>query len=199
MGLIGAIALLGAIAVAGLALLQSARSGDDGAKAEIVGVRTVTLLKLAAWLGLAAVLFAAKLFPVALMILLAAGGVTAIEIWRERTVRDDLRGADEYAENAAGGAAATTSVRSDAEAASILGVEPGASADEVKAAHKRLIARLHPDQGGNDYLAAQINAARDRLARKAETETRIAEQPVEDEPNPPDEDPQPDENGAAQS
>lgn len=49
------------------------------------------------------------------------------------------------------------------EAWRILGLEKGASRDEILHAHKRLMQRLHPDRGGNDYLAAKVNAARDRL------------------------------------
>lgn len=45
----------------------------------------------------------------------------------------------------------------------ILGLERGASADAVKAAHRRLMAKLHPDHGGSGFLAAQINRARDYL------------------------------------
>lgn len=51
------------------------------------------------------------------------------------------------------------------EARSILGVDPGASVDEIKAAHARLIRLAHPDKGGTAGLAAQLNAARDRLLK----------------------------------
>ena len=49
------------------------------------------------------------------------------------------------------------------EARSILGVPEGATAEEIKAAYGRLMQRAHPDHGGSDGLAAQLNAARDRL------------------------------------
>ena len=49
------------------------------------------------------------------------------------------------------------------EALSILGLKVGASAEDVKAAHKRLIKQVHPDAGGSEYLAARINAAKDVL------------------------------------
>ena len=51
--------------------------------------------------------------------------------------------------------------RSDAYA--ILGLEEGASTDQIIAAHGRLIQRLHPDRGGSTFLAAKINQARDLL------------------------------------
>jgi curved DNA-binding protein CbpA len=48
----------------------------------------------------------------------------------------------------------------------VLGLEAGASEAEIKAAYHRLISSLHPDRGGSDYLAAQVNRARDVLLRR---------------------------------
>jgi len=47
------------------------------------------------------------------------------------------------------------------EAAKTLGVAEKATIEDGKAAHKNLMQRVHPDAGGNDYLAAKLNEARD--------------------------------------
>jgi DnaJ family protein C protein 19 len=50
-----------------------------------------------------------------------------------------------------------------AEARALLGVSKEASAADVREAHRRLIARVHPDAGGSAELATKVNAARDAL------------------------------------
>jgi len=49
------------------------------------------------------------------------------------------------------------------EALAVLGLTEGASVDDIRAAHRRLIQRMHPDVGGTADLAARINRAKDVL------------------------------------
>ncbi len=50
-----------------------------------------------------------------------------------------------------------------ADARRLLGVGEGATLEEIRDAHRRLIARVHPDTGGSAELAHRVNAARDTL------------------------------------
>lgn len=52
-----------------------------------------------------------------------------------------------------------------ADAARLLEVAPDADPAVIVEAHKRLIAKVHPDAGGTSHLAAQVNQARDTLLR----------------------------------
>jgi hypothetical protein len=58
-----------------------------------------------------------------------------------------------------------------AEARRLLGVDEGASLADIRAAHRRLIARVHPDAGGSADLAERVNAARDTLVAEMNRRT----------------------------
>lgn len=68
--------------------------------------------------------------------------------------------AGEGAETGSAGSSGRSPVE---EAYAVLGLKPGASDDDIRAAHRELMKGVHPDRGGSEYLAARINEARDLL------------------------------------
>jgi DnaJ-like protein len=76
--------------------------------------------------------------------------------WRQDAQADATRGQSR---------AAASGKMTNEEAYQILGLQPGAGSDEIRRAHRALMKKLHPDQGGSTYLATRVNEAKDTLLR----------------------------------
>jgi DnaJ domain len=79
-------------------------------------------------------------------------------LWRENAQADATAGSSHRGWS--------TGKMTEEEAYQILGVQPGASARDIGLAHRSLMKKLHPDQGGSTYLAARVNEAKDVLLRR---------------------------------
>jgi len=78
--------------------------------------------------------------------------------WREHAQGDAAAGS--------GPRPARSGKMTEEEAYQILGIQAGASAQDITRAHRSLMKKLHPDQGGTTYLAARVNEAKDVLLRR---------------------------------
>jgi hypothetical protein len=78
--------------------------------------------------------------------------------WREHAQGDAAAGASR--------SSWSSGKMTEEEAYQILGLQPGASAEEIGRAHRALMKKLHPDQGGSTFLAARVNEAKDILLRR---------------------------------
>lgn len=87
-------------------------------------------------------------------------GARLLESYLDRLRPDWRRAASGGTGNGAG---TPSDVMTREQAYAILDLEPGASDDEIKEAHRRLMMKLHPDHGGSTFLAAQINRAKEFL------------------------------------
>lgn len=94
-----------------------------------------------------------RLLPLALQLPMLAS------LWRR--LRGDA--ADGESGEGAGASARREGRMTPREAREVLGVGDDAGPEEISAAHRRLIQRLHPDRGGSAGLASRINEARDTL------------------------------------
>ena len=124
----------------------------------VADVKQVTALFLAAViLGITAALFFLAVtgrLPAALALLFALWPILGGLYMRYKRTKA-----------AAGSPAAPSGPMTRKEALDILGLAEGATEDDIRAAHKRLIGKVHPDQDGSSHLAARVNAARDVLLK----------------------------------
>lgn len=96
-----------------------------------------------------------------------ADSTRLLEAYLDRRFGGDWRADEAPEHDESGPQPASSGDMGPDEAWEVLGLEPGADEDAIRAAHKKLMLKLHPDQGGSDWLAARINQAKDRLLKHA--------------------------------
>jgi Ca2+/Na+ antiporter len=97
------------------------------------------------------------LIPIAKFIFLFLWrGLPFIQIWmRSRRFKEDKNTSSQK-----------NNALTESEALEILGLEPGSSDEQIIQAHRELMQKIHPDRGGNNYMATKLNLARDLLLGK---------------------------------
>ncbi len=86
-----------------------------------------------------------------------------LEAYLDRVHGDDWREAYGQGAERPGASPPSSAPMTKDEAYAVLGLEPAASEEDIRMAHRRLMQKIHPDRGGSDYLAAKINQAKDLL------------------------------------
>ncbi|MEM9810774.1 MAG: hypothetical protein AAF788_06070 [Pseudomonadota bacterium] len=119
----------------------------------VIGVTTLVVM---------AFLLSLRLSPLALLALLFGALLAGNTVMREVARRGDFKDLGDRSPPPRSRAPQMERT----EALAVLGLEGEPSKDAIHAAHKRMILRAHPDQGGSDYLAAKVNEARRILLAK---------------------------------
>ncbi|MEM9421810.1 MAG: hypothetical protein AAF986_04780 [Pseudomonadota bacterium] len=124
--------------------------------------RLAQLIALTAGAGF---LFTLKLLPLGLLALLIGGSVFGTGWLKDKLMGEGFQNLDEDVgpSQRRASSSSSSSGMGRAEALSVLGLPDDADEAVVLAAHKRMIAKAHPDHGGSDYLASKVNEARDVL------------------------------------
>lgn len=91
-------------------------------------------------------------------------GIRLLDAYLDRRSAGGAEHANPHRDAGSGGAGQPGAM-TEKEAYDILGLQPGASEEAVRQAHRSLIKRLHPDTGGSSALAARVNQAKDVLLK----------------------------------
>ena len=116
-----------------------------------------------AFVALAAVLFFLKLGVLGLIVLAVGGGLFGIGWLKDRLTNEGFQDLSDDGDGSAPPSRTQTTAMDREEALAVLALSGTPHRAAIIEAHRRMIAKAHPDMGGSDYLAAKINQARDVL------------------------------------